>query len=384
MKDFIVFGKPSIDNNEIDAVTKVLRSGWLGTGDVTKEFEKAFSLYKGVSVSIALNSATAGLHLANTILNLKPGDEVITTAMTFCSTINTIIHAGGKPVLVDICPETWNIDVKKIEERINENTRAIVPVHFTGRSCEMDKIISLARKYNLTVIEDCAHAIESTYNGVPCGTIGDFGVFSFYATKNLSIGEGGMIISNRVSDMEMIRKIRLHGMSKDAHKRFSSEGFKPYDLDFFGYKYNLPDILSAIGLEQLKKIEDFHSRRKEIWGAYMSGINNSSIQLPWKENKNSKHGYHLFILKLPSKLAQSRLKFLNYLTEARIGSGIHYEAIPSFKIYKPILSKDDYTKTMIAQDFGKTCISLPLSPAMSDNEVDYVIDNVNSIIQKLV
>ena len=254
MEDFILFGQPKIGEDEINVVIDSLRKGWLGTGPKSKRFEQDFAKYKNSKFSLALNSCTAGLHLSCLSLELKPGDEVITTAMTFCATVNTIIHAGGRPVLVDIDPLTWNIDHNKLEKKITSKTKAIIPVHFAGRACDMDVIMSISEKYNLKVIEDCAHAIETIYKGKKAGAIGDMGVFSFYATKNLAVGEGGMIISDNESLISRLKISALHGMSKDAWSRFSDDGYKHYKVEMAGFKYNMPDIQASIGIHQLKKI----------------------------------------------------------------------------------------------------------------------------------
>ena len=288
-RDFIVFGQPLIEKDEIDDVVDSLEKGWLGTGPKVAQFEKNFSIYKNVPYAVALNSCTAGLHLCCVALNLIPGDEVITTAMTFCATVNAIIHSGATPVIVDIDPNTWNIDPVEIEKKITSKTKAIIPVHFAGRACEMDSIVAIAKKYNLHIIEDCAHAIETEYKGKKAGTFGDFGVFSFYATKNISTGEGGMVIGSNEEMISHIKRLALHGMSKDAWKRFSDEGFKHYYVEEAGFKYNMMDIQAAIGIHQLEKINKMAEKRAAIWNMYMEAFKDLPIGLPASIEPNTKH-----------------------------------------------------------------------------------------------
>ena len=379
MNDYIIFGKPSIQKEEIDEVVNSLKSNWLGTGPKVKRFEKDFARYKKSKSSVALNSCTAGLHLSCIALNLKKGDEVITSAMTFCATVNTIIHSGATPVIADIDPLTWNIDPDRIEEKITSKTKAIIPVHFAGRSCNMDRIMEIARKYNLNVIEDCAHAIETEYKGKKAGTIGDLGVFSFYATKNIVTGEGGMVISENNNLISRIKTLGLHGMSNDAWKRFSDDGYKHYDVEEAGFKYNMLDIQAAIGIHQLKKIDLFSKRREFIWNFYMKEFADYPIGLPTAIEENTKHAYHLFILRVNKKKSRiNRDDFLNKMNKKNIGCGVHYEAIPKHPFYKKRFSWNinDYENSM---RFGEETVSIPLSGSLTDNEVERIVIAVKNI-----
>ena len=263
---FIVFGAPDIGSAEVDEVVATLESGWIGTGPRVAQFEKEFAAYKSVSENqvAALNSCTAALHVSMVAEALEPGDEVITTATTFCATANAIIHAGATPVIADIDPDSYNIDIDELERRITPKTRAILPVHFAGRPCDMDRIVALAEKHDLTVVEDCAHAIETQWRGQQAGTFGDFGCFSFYVTKNVITGEGGMVVSQSVDQINKIKVLGLHGMSKDAWKRFSDEGFRHYEVVAAGFKYNMMDIQAALGIHQLRKVETNWLRRQEM------------------------------------------------------------------------------------------------------------------------
>ena len=265
---FLVFGAPLIGEPEITDVVKCMRSGWIGTGPKVSQFEKDFAEYKGSKYSIALNSCTAALHLSMFAAGIGPGDEVITTPMTFCATINAIIHCGATPVLADCDRTNFNILPEEVEKKVTARTKAILPVHFAGRCCDMDSIIAIAKQYDLLIIEDCAHAIETEYHGVKAGRFGDIGCFSFYVTKNVMTGEGGMVITNDDRFAGRIKVLALHGMSKDAWKRFSDEGYKHYQVIHAGYKYNMMDIQAAMGIHQLKRVEKNWARRKQIWNTY--------------------------------------------------------------------------------------------------------------------
>ena len=256
-KPFLTFGAPTIGEEEIAEVEACLRSGWLGTGPRVARFEQDFAAYKGIDASqvAAVNSCTAALHVSMVAAGLEPGSEVITTPLTFCATINAIIHAGLMPVLADIDPATQNIDPQAIEAAITPRTRAILPVHFAGRPCDMDAIMAIARQARALVIEDCAHAIETEYHGRKAGTFGDFGCFSFYVTKNVVTGEGGMIIGRDAEHIARARMLALHGMSKDAWHRFGDAGYKHYQVMEAGYKYNMMDIQAALGIHQLARVE---------------------------------------------------------------------------------------------------------------------------------
>ncbi len=257
-KEFLVFGRPVIGDKEIAEVVGSLRSGWLSTGPKVAAFEGLFGKYIGSKYAKALNSCTAGLHLAMLAAGIKKGDEIITTPMTFAATANSIIHAGARPVFVDVDRATMNIDAERIERKITKKTKAIIPVHFAGRPCDMDKIMGLKEKYNLTVIEDAAHAIEAVYKARKIGNIGDMTVFSFYVTKNITTGEGGMITTNNKKYAQMAETLALHGMSRGAWRRYSDKGFKHYQIVNPGYKYNMMDLQAAIGIHQLKQIDKYY------------------------------------------------------------------------------------------------------------------------------
>src|SRR5581483_11239664 len=323
-KDFLVFGKPFITEQEIEEVVDTLRSGWWGTGPKTERFENEFAKYTKAKFAISVNSATAGLHLALKALNLKPDEEVITTPLTFVSTANSIIHAGAKAVFADIDRETWNIDPKEIEKKITKKTRAILPVHLHGRPADMDSILSLAKKYKLKVVEDAAHAVEAIYKGKKVGSIGQMSLFPFYVTKNLATGEGGMITTNSDEWRKTITMLKLHGLSLDAWKRYSVTSFKLYEAIEPGFKYNLTDIAASLGIHQLARIEENLKRRKEIWDTYNKGFKNEKLlTLPATVEKDTRHAMHLYAVLLDlAKLKVGRNEFVDKLIKENIGSGV--------------------------------------------------------------
>ncbi|MDJ0556393.1 MAG: DegT/DnrJ/EryC1/StrS family aminotransferase [Microcoleaceae cyanobacterium MO_207.B10] len=377
---FLIFGSPVIEEAEIQEVVASMKTGWLGTGPKVAQFEEDFKTYKGSKEAVAVNSCTAALHLALLALGLGLGDEVITTAVTFCATVNSILHTGATPVLVDIDPVTMNIDSTQIESKITPRTKAIIPVHFAGRPCDMNQILVIAQRYNLKVVEDCAHAVESEYQGQKIGTLGDFGCFSFYVTKNIVTGEGGMILTNREQDAERLKMLALHGMSKDAWKRFQDEGYKHYKVMECGFKYNMMDLQAAIGIHQLKRIEHFWKRRQKIWTHYQQSFKELPITLPTEPEVGTRHGYHLYtILVDEEKTGISRDDFLNAMSAENIGVGVHYLSLPEHPYYQQTLGwkPEDYPNAMFV---GRSTVSLPLSPKLTDEDVADVIMAVKKLI----
>ncbi len=377
---FLVFGSPVIEDAEIEEVVATLKSGWLGTGPKVAQFEDDFREYKRAKHAIAVNSCTAALHLSMLAAGLQPGDEVITTPLTFCASINAIIHAGATPVLADIDPDTMNIDPKEIETRITNKTKAILPVHFAGRSCEMDAIMAIAGRHKLKVIEDCAHAIETEYQGGRAGTFGDFGCFSFYVTKNIVTGEGGMVLTANQEDAARVKILALHGMSNDAWKRFSDEGYKHYHVTECGFKYNMMDLQAAIGIHQLSRIEAYWKRRKEVWERYNEAFECLPITLPKDPEHGTRHAYHLYtILVDEGRCGIARDTFLDAMTRYNIGVGVHYLSIPEHPYYQRTFGwkPQDYPN---AADCGRQTVSLPLSANLSPAAVHRVIGAVTAIL----
>lgn len=377
---FLIFGSPVIEEAEIQEVVASLKTGWLGTGPKVAQFEQDFKTYKGAKEAIAVNSCTAALHLALLALGLGPGDEVITTAVTFCATVNSILHTGATPIIADIDPVTMNIDPTVIESKITPRTKAIIPVHFAGRPCDMNHILEIAQRYDLKVVEDCAHAIESEYQGKKIGTLGTFGCFSFYVTKNIVTGEGGMIVTHREEEAERIKRLALHGMSKDAWKRFQDEGYKHYKVMECGFKYNMMDLQAAIGIHQLKRVERSWKCRQEIWSCYQQAFENLPITLPAEPEAGTRHGYHLYTILIDEeKIGMGRDDFLNGMTAENIGVGVHYLSLAEHPYYQQRLGwrPEDYPNAMFV---GRSTVSLPLSPKLTDEDVADVILAVKKII----
>ncbi|MDH3314814.1 MAG: DegT/DnrJ/EryC1/StrS family aminotransferase [Gammaproteobacteria bacterium] len=380
---FLIFGQPQIHQDEIDEVVDSLRKAWLGTGPKVSRFESEFARYKGTDSAhvAAVNSCTAALHISMLAAGIEPEDEVITTPMTFCATVNAIVHAGATPVLADIDPVSMNIDPAQIEKRITPRTRGVVPVHFAGRPCDMKSIMSLANKYGLKVIEDCAHAIESELDGRKAGTFGDFGCFSFYATKNVTTGEGGMILARDTSDIERAKILALHGMTKDAWKRFSDAGHVHYFVVECGFKYNMMDLQAAIGIHQLARVESSWNRRREIWERYQDEFSGLPVVRPTEPEAGSRHAYHLYTLQIdPKRCGISRDAFLDAMIDCRIGVGVHYLSIAQHPYYQQRFGwrPADYPN---AWKVGEETVSLPLSPKLSQSDVERVIHNVRSILR---
>lgn len=378
--NFLVYGKPKLEEPEIEEVVGCMRRGWIGTGPKVRQFETDFAKYKGASHAIALNSCTAALHLSMFAANIGPGDEVITTPMTFCATINSIIHCGATPVLADCRPDTMNIDPVEIEKKVTARTKAILPVHFAGLCCDMDAIMEIAGMYDLLVIEDCAHAIESKYHSQPAGTFGDIGCFSFYVTKNVVTGEGGMIITEDDRFAGRIKVLGLHGMSKDAWKRFSDKGYKHYQVIHAGYKYNMMDIQAAMGIEQLKRVDTYWQHRKKIWHRYNDAFESLPCFLPKDAESDSKHAYHLYPVMLDiEKLGKERDWFLNALTAENIGVGVHYQPVHMHPFYHKTFGwqPGDFPH---AEWVGERTLSLPLSAALEQNDVEDVITAFKKVL----
>jgi dTDP-4-amino-4,6-dideoxygalactose transaminase len=375
---FIVFGAPQIQRAEIEEIVATMESGWLGTGPRVAQFERAFADYKGVTSThtAAVNSCTAALHVSMIAAGLNPGDEVITTPLTFCATVNSIIHAGAIPVLADIDPQTLNIDPACIEECITTRTRAILPVHFAGRPCDMDAILAIADRHGLKVIEDCAHAIETEYHGRKAGTFGDFGCFSFYVTKNVATGEGGMVLARAEADISRVKMLALHGMSKDAWHRFGDTGYKQYHVIECGFKYNMMDIQAAIGIHQLARVEANWLRRQEVWMRYQAAFADLPVTCPREPAIGTRHAYHLYQLLIDGEQScLARDDFLDAMTASGIGVGVHYLSIPEHPFYQERFGwrPEAYPNAMAA---GRQTVSLPIGANLSDASLGRITEAV--------
>jgi dTDP-4-amino-4,6-dideoxygalactose transaminase len=380
-QDFLIFGSPLIGEEEIAEVVACLRSGWIGTGPRVAEFEQQFRDYRQARYAVSVNSCTAALHLSMLAAGLEPGDEVITTPMTFCATVNAIIHAGLKPVLADVDPVTQNIDPVQIERRITPRVRAILPVHFAGRPCDMNAIMDIARRHDLRVIEDCAHATEASFEGRPVGTFGDFGCFSFYVTKNMTTGEGGMVLTNDEKTQEQLRIRALHGLTQNAWKRFGDEGYKHYDVVEAGFKYNMTDLQAALGLHQLRRLEPNWLRRQAVWNRYLRELAALPVELPAPVAANARHSHHLFTLQVDERrCGVSRDQFVQNMTRRNIGVGVHYVSVPEHSYYRRAFGwkPEDYPH---AARIGRNTVSIPLSAKLTDQDVSDVVEAVKQSLR---
>ena len=378
--ELLPFHQASIGEEEVKEIIQTLNSGWLTTGQKTRLFEKTFADYIGCKHAIGLNSCTSGLHLSLVVSGVSSGDEVITSPITFPATTNVIVHQNAKPVFVDVEPETLNINCSEIESKINDSTKAILPVHFAGHPCDMDTIISLAQKHNLTVIEDAAHALESKYHGNKIGAIGNFTAFSFYATKNITTGEGGMLTTNDDHYADKLRILSLHGISKNAWKRYGKDGFQHWELLMPGYKYNMFDIQASLGIHQIKKVESFLSRRMQIVKKYNDAFEKTEeIQL-LKVESNIKHAHHLYVIVIKTEnLKVSRDEVLTEIQKRGIGVAVHFRSLHLQPFFKQHFN---YKKGMFpqAEYLSDRVISLPLYPKMTDEDVSRVIETVLSVL----
>ena len=384
--DFLPFAKPSIAEDAIKEVVESIRSGWLAMGPKTMRFEENFSKYTGTSWSLSVNSATAGLHTVLLALGIGPGDEVITTPMTFAATVNTIMFVGAKPVLVDIDRNTLNIDPDNIEKAVTKNTKAIIPVHFAGMPCDMDRIEAIAEKYGLAVIEDAAHALGASYKGRMIGA--DRGkrrasVFSFHPTKNITTGEGGMICTGDEEMAEKAAVLRQNGMSKGAWNRYAAKGSANYDIFFPGLKYTMMDIQAAIGDSQLRELGSFNARRKEIVSFYMLELPKAKgLILPKPAPWEHEHSWHIFTPFIDiDSLGMSRDDFMSEMKKRNIGTALHYQAIHLFTCYKEATGLDRGSLPE-AEYVSDRIVSLPLFPAMTDKDARDVVEAIFEVCGK--
>lgn len=378
---FLPFSSPALGDEEINEVVDSLRSGWITTGPKVKRFEDDFKAYTGAAHAVPLSSATAGLHLTLLALKIGPGDEVITTPMTFASTVSMIILTGATPVLADIEPGTLNIDVAEIRKRISPRTRAVIPVHFAGQPCDMDPILDLAKEHGLVVIEDAAHAVGTEYKGKKIGTFDTVSIFSFHPNKNITTGEGGMVCTPDESLAEEISLLKFHGMSREAWKRFAAAGTPNYEIMLPGFKYNMMDIQAAIGIHQIPRLDGFIDRRTEIAERYSQAFDGlSELTVPARAPYQQRHAWHLYtpLVKI-ERLTIDRDRFMAELKERNIGSGLHYRAIHHHTWYRDNLGVTD-ADFPVASYASDRILSLPLFPAMTDQDTADVIEAVTDVI----
>jgi len=381
--EFLPFSRPTISREAIEEVVACLQSGWITTGPRVKKFEEALAVYVGAPRVLALSSATAGLHLALAALSLEPGDEVITTPMTFAATLNTIVLAGGRPVLVDVEPATYNMDVNRLAGAITTRTRAIIPVHFAGLPVDMDPLYALAEKHGLRVIEDAAHAIGTEYRGRRIGSFGDTQVFSFHPNKNITTGEGGAVATRDAKLADSIALLRFHGMDREAWNRFGKTGNQHYEIVTPGFKYNMMDMQAALGLHQLPELDGFIRRRTEIARRYQTLLADwPQWTLPGTPAYPHRHAWHLFTpLINPQAANMDRDAFMQGMKERNIGTGLHYRAVHLYPYYRDHFGfrRGDFPN---AESISDRIVSLPLFPAMSDADQERVIMAMADLFQR--
>jgi len=381
---FLPFALPCLGEEEINEVVDTLRSGWLTSGPKTKRFEEEFAEFIGSPYALAINSGTAGLHLALAAIGIQAGDLVITTPYTFTATAEVMRYLGADPLFVDINPNTFNIDTEQLAATLAKEPRvkAIIPVHFGGQACEMETILALAQNYQLQVVEDAAHALPTRYQGRLIGSWGDLTAFSFYVTKTLATGEGGMLVTANPAYAERIRLLRLHGINRDVFNR--ATGKNPawyYEVLAAGFKYNMTDVTAAIGIHQLRKAETFWQRRTQIAAQYTQGLSHLPLQVPYV-HPHSIHAWHLYVIQLQlEKLTIDRDSFIEKMTEAGIGTSVHFIPLhiqPYWRnqyAFKP-------TDFPVALKVYQQAVSLPIYPSMTDEEVARVIATIRKILHE--
>lgn len=380
-KDFLPYGTQSIDKEEINEVIDTLKSDWITTGPKMRLFEKKFREYIGCKYAVAVNSGTAALHIATSSIDVNDGDEVITTPLTFVASANCVIYRGGKPVFADVKKNTYNIDPKKIIKKVNEKSKAIIPVHFAGQPCEMDEIQEIADENDLYIIEDAAHAIDAKYKNKKIGNISDLSIFSFHPVKNITTAEGGMVTTNNEELYEKLLMYRTHGISKDAVKRFGKSGGFYYDMQYLGYRYNMSELHAALGIHQLNKLEAFQKRRREIVKIYNEELKQiEGIKIPFKKN-HVKHSWHIYVIQLElEKFKVDRDYIFKALREENIGVNVHYIPIHYHSFYQKKYNLKKGLLPRVEWLFPRL-LTIPLFPKMTDSDVIDVINSLKKVIR---
>ena len=377
---FLSFHTPDIGDEEISAVVETLRSGWLTTGPRAHEFENAFANYVGAAHAVAVNSCTAALHLALDAIGLRESDEVLVPTMTFAATAEVVHYFKARPILVDCEPDTLNIDPASIERAISPRSRAIIPVHYGGHPCEMNRITEIARNHRLHVIEDAAHALPASYRGQMVGTVGDLACFSFYATKTLCTGEGGMVTTGNAEYAERVRTMSLHGISKDAWKRYRAEGSWYYEIVAPGFKYNMTDIAAALGLAQLAKCDRMREARRRIAGIYDQGLATLDEAATPVVRDGVEHAWHLYPIRLElERLRIGRHEFVAMMRSRNIGTSVHFIPLHLHPYYRSTYhyQPQDFPNASYAYE---RVVSLPIYPSMTNGDASDVIEAVRDII----
>lgn len=368
----VPFHRPDITDEEIEAVARTLRSGWLTMGPETFRFEKELAGYLGADHAVCLSSGTAALHLALICAGIGPGDQVIMPAVTFVSTAEAVRYLGAEPVLADVEYDTHCLDVQDLRKRITKRTRAIIPVHFGGHPADMDPLLDLAREHELAVIEDAAHALPSKYKGRYCGTLGDAGCFSFYATKTLTTGEGGMIITGRQDWADRARSLRLHGISRDAWNRYGKGGSWRYDVHETGYKYNMTDMQAALGRGQLSRLDDMHGKRREIARAYTEAFEPLPGLVPFREREGCRSSWHLYPLKIDGEDEGVRDDMMDILSKKGISTSLHFIPLHHFSGYRDLDTGD----LPVSEKVFRQNLSLPINSKMVEDDISFVKNEV--------
>jgi dTDP-4-amino-4,6-dideoxygalactose transaminase len=379
-EEFLPFSRPSISQAAIDDVITCLKSGWIATGPRVAEFTEALKEYFKAPYALPLMSATAGLHLALLAMGLDPGDEVITTPLTFAATLNSIVLAGGKPVLIDIDPHTLNMDLNLLESAITNRTRVILPVHFAGLPLDLDVLYEIANRHGLRVLEDAAHAIGTEYKGKRIGGVGDIQVFSFHPNKNMTTGEGGCVVTRDQQLADQIARLRFHGVDRQAWNRYSKAGNQDYEIVLPGYKSNMMDIQAAIGIHQLKELGGFITRRNELANRYQEALSDwAQWTLPTRPDYDHLHSWHIYTPLINEDVARmNRNEFMQAMKERNIGTGLHYRAVHLYPYYRQQFGfkLGDFPH---AEEVCERIVSLPLFPAMTDADHDRVLDVMYTI-----
>ena len=380
--EFLPFHLPLIEQDDIRAVTEVLRSGWITSGPKVREFEQAFGAYLGARHALAVNSGTSALHLALKAAGVGPGDEVVLPTMTFAATAEVVIHAGAEPVLVDSLPGAMNLDVNQVEAAITPRTKAIIPVHFGGHPCDMDRLLAIARNRRIALIEDSAHALPAKYRGRTVGTLGDITCFSFYATKSITTGEGGMVTTENESYAERMRILSLHGLSKDAWNRYGARGSWRYDILEAGYKYNLTDLQAALGIAQLKKCDLCGGAARRLPRNIPAGLAGVKAFHTPCASPHVQHAWHLYVILVDEPaLRIGRDQVIEELRLRGIGTSVHFIPLHLHTYYQKEWGyrRGDFP---VAERYFDRCISLPIYPRMKDGDADRVIECLADIAGK--
>lgn len=379
-ENFLPYGTQWLDEKEINEVIDSLKSNWITTGPKMRLFEEKFKEFKGSKFAVAVNSGTAALHVSTSSINIKPGDEVITTPLTFVASANCIVYRSGTPIFADIKKDTYNINPNEIKKKITSKTKAIIPVHFTGQPCDMDEITEIAEENNLYVIEDAAHAVDAEYKGKKIGNISDLTVFSFHPVKNITTAEGGMVLTNDYELYEKLLMFRTHGISKNAVNRFGKSGDYYYDMQYLGFRYNLSELHACLGIHQMSKLESFQKRRREIVELYNKELNDlEEIILPYVK-KEVKHSWHLYVIQLNlERLKVDRDHIFRALREENIGVNVHYIPVHYHSYYENKFGLKKGILPNVEWLFPRL-LTIPLFPRMSDDDVNDVVNALKKVI----